>query len=84
VSIFKQLQTTTLASSTLPSQLPELPVTGMQSSSALCMTLVESLPTGICIIGDAAYQPTKHMVPVYQGIDKLNTKYNNFNFFASQ
>ena len=46
--------------------------------------LVEALPKGICFIGDAAYQPTEHMVPVYQGADKLTPKYDNFNFFASQ
>ena len=46
--------------------------------------LVESLPLGICFIGDAAYQPTEHMVPIYQGADKLNSKYDNLNYFASQ
>jgi DDE superfamily endonuclease len=46
--------------------------------------LIEDLPLGICVIGDAAYQPTEHMVPVYQGADKLTMKYDNFNFFASQ
>ncbi|CAB9512485.1 expressed unknown protein [Seminavis robusta] len=46
--------------------------------------LVESLPTGVCVIGDAAYIPTEHMVPVYQGSDKLIPLYDNFNFYASQ
>ena len=46
--------------------------------------LIESLPSGLCIIGDAAYEPTEHLVPVYQGIDKLNPRYDNFNFYASQ
>ena len=31
-----------------------------------------------------AYEPTEHLVPVYQGIDKLRERYDNFNFFASQ
>ena len=46
--------------------------------------LVEGLPRGICCITDAAYEPSEHMVPVYQGLDKLSPKYNNFNFYASQ
>jgi hypothetical protein len=48
------------------------------------LDLIEDLPVGYCIIGDAAYQPTEHMVPVYQGVDKLTKKYDDFNFFASQ
>jgi DDE superfamily endonuclease len=46
--------------------------------------LVEALALGICVIGDAAYQPAEHMVPVYQVVDKLTPKYDNFNFIASQ
>ena len=45
---------------------------------------IENLPFGACIIGDAAYEATEHMVPVYQGIEKLIPKFDNFNFFASQ
>jgi DDE superfamily endonuclease len=61
-------------------------VTGDRDAIKQCslFDLVESLPKGICVIGDAAYQPTEHMVPVYQGVDKLCVKYDNFNFFASQ
>jgi DDE superfamily endonuclease len=46
--------------------------------------LIESLPIGACVIGDAAYCPTERMIPVYQGLAKLQSKYDNFNFFASQ
>jgi hypothetical protein len=46
--------------------------------------LIENLPTGICFIGVAAYQPSEHMVPVFQGTDKLVQKYDGFNFFTSQ
>jgi DDE superfamily endonuclease len=46
--------------------------------------LIEKLPRGICVIGDAAYEPSEHMVPIYQGIDKHSPKYDNFNFYASQ
>lgn len=61
-------------------------VTGDRDAIKQCslFDLVESLPHGICVIGDAAYQPTEHMVPVYQGVDRLSQKYDNFNFFASQ
>jgi DDE superfamily endonuclease len=46
--------------------------------------LIEGLPFGVCVIGDAAYCPTEHMVPVYAGLAKLNSKYDNFNYYASQ
>lgn len=46
--------------------------------------LIEGLPFGICVIGDAAYCPTEHLVSVYQGISKTMAKYDNFNYFASQ
>jgi DDE superfamily endonuclease len=46
--------------------------------------LIEKLSKGICVIADAAYEPTEHMVPVYQGVDKLKPRYDNFNFYASQ
>ena len=45
---------------------------------------VEALPLGFCLIGDAAYEATERMVPIYQGIQKLKPKYDNFNFYASQ
>ena len=45
---------------------------------------IEALPVGFCVIGDAAYEATKHMVPVYQGYEKTIKRYDNFNFFTSQ
>lgn len=48
------------------------------------MTLMEGLPFGLCVIGDAAYEPTENLVPVYQGLDRLKAKCDNFNFCASQ
>lgn len=61
-------------------------VTGDREAIKQCslFRLIEGLPLGMCVIGDAAYQPTEHMVPVYQGNDKLQPKYDDFNFFASQ
>jgi len=46
--------------------------------------LVESLPLGFCVIGDAAYTPSEHWVPVYCGADKKRAIYDNFNYYASQ
>ena len=46
--------------------------------------LIEGLPFGICVIGDAAYCPSEHLVPVYQGLAKAEPRYDNFNFYASQ
>jgi hypothetical protein len=45
------------------------------------------LPLGYCIIGDAAYTRTEHLVPIYSGNDRLikqNQRNNDFNFYASQ
>lgn len=46
--------------------------------------LIDTLPLGICGIGDAAYEATEHLVPIYQGVDRTRPKCDNFNFFASQ
>jgi hypothetical protein len=42
------------------------------------------LPLGYCIIGDAAYTATEHLIPIYKGIDRLIKKNDDFNFYASQ
>ena len=46
--------------------------------------LIQSLPLGICAIGDAAYEASEHLVPIYHGVDRLKERNDNFNFFASQ
>jgi len=46
--------------------------------------LIESLPFGICVIGDSAHEATEHMVPIYQGLEKLEPHKDNFNFYGSQ
>jgi hypothetical protein len=46
--------------------------------------LIENLPKGYVVIGDAAYTPTEHMVPIFSGVDKSRADYDNFNFYASQ
>ena len=42
--------------------------------------LIEGLPIGICAIGDAAYEATEHMVPVFMGHDRTKKRNDNFNF----
>jgi DDE superfamily endonuclease len=46
--------------------------------------LIANLPFGFCVIGDATYTATEHLVPMHYGTDKHNSRYDNFNFFASQ
>ena len=46
--------------------------------------LIQNLPVLYCVIADAAYQPTEHLISMYYGTDKTKRACNNFNFFASQ
>jgi len=46
--------------------------------------LVEQLPHGYCIVGDAAHEASEHMVTVHDGADRLIVKCDDFNFYASQ
>lgn len=46
--------------------------------------LIHRLPKGYCVIGDAAYVPSENLVPIYYGVSKRNTLYDNFNFYGSQ
>jgi DDE superfamily endonuclease len=46
--------------------------------------LVEELPGLYCAIGDCAYTPTEHLVPIFRGEHALSPRNDNFNFFASQ
>ena len=48
-------------------------------------SLIEELPGLFCAIGDCAYTPSEHLVPICRGdsMEKM-ARYNNFNFFASQ
>jgi hypothetical protein len=45
---------------------------------------IAALPFGYCIIADAAYTATEHIVSIYAGIDRLNKRNDDFNFYASQ
>jgi hypothetical protein len=46
--------------------------------------LVEELPGLYCAIGDCAYTPTEHLVPIFRGEHALIPRNDNFHFFASQ
>ena len=46
--------------------------------------LVEKLPGLLYCIGDCAYTPTEHLIPIYGADNTTKSQYNNFNFYASQ
>jgi DDE superfamily endonuclease len=46
--------------------------------------LIDNLPFGFCVIGDAAYVPSEHLIPIYYGSNKKQPQYDNFNYYASQ
>jgi hypothetical protein len=47
-------------------------------------SLIENLPGLFCAIGDCAYTPTEHLVPIFRGDQAKYHQNDNFNFFASQ
>ena len=53
--------------------------TGMKQSGLF--DKVESLPPGYVCIGDCAYQPTEHLVPIFGGDLALREENDNFNFY---
>ena len=46
--------------------------------------LVEKLPGLLYCIGDCAYTPTEHLIPIYGADNTTKTRYDNYNFYASQ
>ena len=46
--------------------------------------LVEKLPGLLYCIGDCAYTPTEHQIPIYGSDNTTKTQYNNYNFYTSQ
>ncbi len=46
--------------------------------------MVEKLPGLFCAIGDCAYTPTEHLVPIFAGPQATNLSSSNYNFNASQ
>ena len=46
--------------------------------------LVEKLPGLLYCIGDCAYTPTEHLIPIYESDHTTKTRYDNYNFYASQ
>ena len=46
--------------------------------------LVENLPPGYVVIGDPAYTPTEHMIPIFFGESAKRKRNDTFNYFASQ
>jgi hypothetical protein len=46
--------------------------------------LIEKLPFGICVMGDATYEATEHMVLCHQNLDRCKPWYYNYNYHCSQ
>ena len=46
--------------------------------------LVEDLPGLLYCIGDCAYTPTEHLIPIYGSDYATKARYDNYNFYASQ
>ena len=46
--------------------------------------IVNNLPSGIYIVGDAAYMLTEHMLVPFTGAEKLDIEKDAYNFFQSQ
>lgn len=46
--------------------------------------MIERLGCLFTVIGDCAYKATEHMAPIYAGEYRKDTKYDAYNFYASQ
>ena len=46
--------------------------------------LVEKSPGLLYCIGDCAYTPTEHLIPIYGSDKTTKTRYDNYKFYASQ
>jgi hypothetical protein len=46
--------------------------------------IIENLPGTYCVIGDCAYRPTEHLVPIFGGASAQDPLNDNWNFYASQ
>jgi DDE superfamily endonuclease len=46
--------------------------------------LIESLPIGYVVIGDAAYTPSEKLTPIYYGKNAKLKRYSDWNYYASQ
>jgi DDE superfamily endonuclease len=46
--------------------------------------ILAALPLGYFIIGDCAYPPSEHLVPVFGGTSRLNADNDNCNYYLSQ
>ena len=48
------------------------------------LDILSKLPLGYFLIGDNAYAPSEHLIPVFCGTDQLNVDNDNANFYFSQ
>jgi hypothetical protein len=47
-------------------------------------SLINILPGLFCAIGNCAYLPTAHLIPIFGGAQAKVKKHDEFNYFASQ
>ena len=45
---------------------------------------MEKLPGLLTCIGDYVYTPTEHLIPIYGADNATKSRYDNYNFYASQ
>jgi hypothetical protein len=46
--------------------------------------LLISLPLGYFLLGDNAYKPSEHIVPIFGGANRINVDCDNCNYYMSQ
>jgi DDE superfamily endonuclease len=46
--------------------------------------LMERMPKGFVVIGDAAYEPTERLIPLFYGAKRHDASYDNFNYYGSK
>lgn len=45
---------------------------------------IDKLPLDYVVLADAAYDPSEHCLPMYFGMSRHDTKYDSYNYYASQ
>jgi hypothetical protein len=45
---------------------------------------MNNMPQQYVVIGDAAYEPTERLIPLYYGAKRSDPLYDNFNYYGSK
>jgi hypothetical protein len=46
--------------------------------------LMDNMPEGYVVIGDAAYEPTERLIPLFYGVKHSDAFHDNFNYYGSK